>query len=484
MRARLAWSLASGLLLAGLVLGCSPRRMLVAQLPPETVVFIQGPVDTVSYKVHLYWFGTDPDGTVVGFELRFLNPEAPSDTQWVRSTRSDSLFRVFTPNGISRPVFQVRAIDNDGLKDPSPAQQAFNFRNLPPTLTITSGPGRSDTTFASVTATWSATDPDGDIGAATYRVWLNGREGDPFLTTATTLTVPTDYFREGGVLRSGPRTLFVQAIDEAGYATDPRALPWYVRAPVTGSEARLLIVDDSPGSTAPQVRQDSMFANTADRNLLPGTWSVLNLEHNQPFRSTADLYQTFKLFDAVIWYRGSEGTFQPILTNFRDGLGQYLESGGRFFIESQQLVDGPGAAGIFPESWVARYFGSDFLLRHPTAVIGDSSVAWGISAADDQGHPVILRSTVFSDSLGMTLGGYGQLRGFAVRDTQDVAVWARTGNLTDGNAFDVPVAVSVSEPGGGRLVAVTFPLRSANKFGTVARFLAKVFQQLGLANQP
>ena len=84
----------------------------------------------------------------------------------------------------------------------------------------------------------------------------------------------------------------------------------------------------------------------------------------------------------------------------------------------------------------------------------------------------------------MTLGGYGQLRGFAVRDTQDVAVWARTGNLTDGNAFDVPVAVSVSEPGGGRLVAVTFPLRSANKFGTVARFLAKVFQQLGLANQP
>jgi len=153
MRARLAWSLASGLLLAGLVLGCSPRRMLVAQLPPETIVFIQGPVDTVSYKVHLYWFGTDPDGTVVGFELRFLNPEAPSDTQWVRSTRSDSLFRVFTPNGISRPVFQVRAIDNDGLKDPSPAQQACNFRNLPATLTITSSPGRSDTPFASVTAT-------------------------------------------------------------------------------------------------------------------------------------------------------------------------------------------------------------------------------------------------------------------------------------------------------------------------------------------
>jgi len=471
--------LVAGLATGGLLLACSPRRTLAPKLPPETTVFVQGPVDTVSFKAHLYWFGTDPDGEVVGFELRFKHPDAPADTQWVRTTLTDSSFSVYTPTGVSRPVFEVRAIDDDGTRDPTPATQTFTFRNLAPTLAILSGPAPSDTTFASVTVSWSASDPDGDIGRATYRLWLDGHEADPNVLTATTFTVPTDQFRQGGALLSGPRSVFVQAIDDAGYATPPQRRDWYVRAPVTGSRARLLIVDDEPGTGAPQVRQDTLFLNTAVRNLPAGTFTVLKLELTQPFRSTADLEQTFKLFDAVIWYRGPQGSGQPILTNYRDGVARYLESGGRFLIESQQVVQGQGATGIFPESWVSTYFGSDFLYKHSTDVPGDSSVAWGISFTQG-GFPVILRSTAFSDSLGMTLGGYGELRGFGVRDTQNVAVWARAGNLTQGNAFDVPVAVTVPQPGGGRLLAFSFPIRSSNSFGSVPRFLARVFQQMGL----
>jgi hypothetical protein len=460
--------------------GCSPRRMLVPRLSPETTVFVQGPVDTVSYRVHLYWFGSDPDGYVVAYELRFINPIQPADTQWVRTTSTDSVFAVYTPTGLSQPVFEVRAVDNEGMADPTPARQTFKFSNQAPTLAIGSGPGPNDTTFASVTVSWVATDPDGDIGNATYRVWLDGHDTDPDITTATTYTVPTDRFLQGGALLSGPRTLSVQAIDEAGYATVPQSLQWYVRAPVTGSRARLLIIDDSPGTSPPQVRQDSLFVNTADRNLPVGTFSILKLESSQPFRSAMDLEQTLKLFEAVIWYRGAESTSQPILTNYRDGLAHYLESGGRFFIESQQLVAGEGAPGILPESWVQRYFGSDFLYRHGASTPLDSVVSWGIAISDDNGNPVILRSSVFSDSLGMTLGGYGGLRGFAVTDTQYVALWARAGNLTEGNTFDVPIGVTVPQPGGGRLVAITVPIRSANSFGSVPRFLAKIFAQLGL----
>ncbi|HYM80726.1 MAG TPA: hypothetical protein VEY91_04845, partial [Candidatus Limnocylindria bacterium] len=81
--------------------GCSPKSTLVPNVPPETSLFVQGPVDTVNHVVHLFWFGSDPDGDVAGFEVRFKNPDAPADTQWTVTTRTDSLFTVFTPTGVS-----------------------------------------------------------------------------------------------------------------------------------------------------------------------------------------------------------------------------------------------------------------------------------------------------------------------------------------------------------------------------------------------
>jgi len=55
-------------------------------------------------------------------------------------------------------------------------------------------------------------------------------------------------------------------------------------------------------------------------------------------------------------------------------------------------------------------------------------------------------------------------------------------------ARTMPVAVTVPQPSGGRFVLVTFPLRAAStppvnkpQYFTVHRFLAHVFQQLGLA---
>jgi hypothetical protein len=43
---------------------------------------------------------------------------------------------------------------------------------------------------------------------------------------------------------------------------------------------------------------------------------------------------------------------------------------------------------------------------------------------------------------------YGELRGFAVRDTHDVVTWARAGTLSQNNEVDIPIAVSVAQPGG------------------------------------
>jgi hypothetical protein len=168
-----------------------------------------------------------------------------------------------------------------------------------------------DTTFAAATISWTAADPDGDIAKASYRVWLDGNEANPVETTATTLTIPTDAFLQGGQLLSGKRKVFVQAIDEGGFAAQPESLQWFVRAPAAvtvNNRARLLIIDDVPADTRENFRQDTLYVNTAVRNLPAGTFSILRLNFSQPFHSTADLEQTFKLFDVVLWYRGTETT--------------------------------------------------------------------------------------------------------------------------------------------------------------------------------
>jgi hypothetical protein len=71
MRARLL-ALAAMTLAALFAAGCGVKGTLVPNTPPETNVFVDGPVDTVNHVVHLRWFGSDPDGQVARYEYRYV----------------------------------------------------------------------------------------------------------------------------------------------------------------------------------------------------------------------------------------------------------------------------------------------------------------------------------------------------------------------------------------------------------------------------
>ena len=475
LRRWVAVSTVAGLAALVLVAGCSKHKnVLLPDLFPETTLFVQGPVDTVNHVVHLYWFGSDPDGDVVGFELRMHNPAAPAETAWVFTRKTDSLFTIFSPSGVTQPLFEVRAVDNAGLRDPTPATEDFTFSNLPPGVRLVSPPIARDTTFASVTLSWRPTDPDGDVARLTYRVWLDGNEAGARIVTGTVFTIPSVDFLQNGQLLSGYRTVYVEPTDDGGRVGARDSTRWFVRAPVTGTRARLLIIDDFPNSLPAGTSTDSLYANTALRNLPADSYSILRIETTQPFRSAKDLEQTLKLFESVIWYRGTQTTFPSLLSRYQDGVAAYLDGGGKFFVEGLHLIDDLGAAGAFRSEFTTRYFGSNFLYKNEIpGNPGDSTVAWGVSTG------AVLASSVFQDSLRLA-GIFNGLRGFAVQDTNDVAIWARAGTLSQGHDYDIPVAVTVPQPSGGRAVVITVPLRAANGYFTVPRFLAKVFAQLGL----
>ena len=174
-RVRSAWSLA---LLVGPSLAAraaaAPIEKYQPNLPPESIIS-SGPPDSTAatlYRPRFYWTGTDPDGNVDHFEFIMVDHPASKDSiqggsspvivtipavddpRWTRTWATDSIFvtRADTLRRDPRPgpgetprdvllhpferwhTFFLRAVDDAGLSDPTPAYRSFNAHNLAPTV--------------------------------------------------------------------------------------------------------------------------------------------------------------------------------------------------------------------------------------------------------------------------------------------------------------------------------------------------------------
>jgi hypothetical protein len=478
---------------------CDPKGAIAPNAAPETRLFVQfDPGDTTSHtvhhEVHLFWLGTDVDGDVVAYEYRFL-PTVDPEGGWVRTTRTDSVFVLPAPTDSVRYGFEVRAIDDAGAVDLTPARQDFDFRNAAPTVSFLTPPTTRDTTYPSMTLQWTGLDPDGDANDLSYRVWLDGANpAEAPVITATTYTIPSAAFRIDGHWSSRPRTVSIQAFDAGGRGSAIVQATWFVRAPVpdtTLDRGALLVVDNMRNAQPGGAAFDNAYNTAIAQSQTPGTWSVLRLEVNQPFRSAADVLQTLSLYDAVAWYRGSENSFAPLtnlLRDYQSSIGAYVENGGRFYLESLDMIDATNSPGILSEAFMREYLGADALYLRRFESDEDSTANWGIQSAysdtfrtvdppEIRNNLAILRTTLFADSLRQTQI-YSGLRGFVVRDTGNVVLWARDSVLSQRPTFDVPIAVQASHPGGGRFVAVSTPLAGANGFNSAIRFIVKIFNSL------
>ena len=493
----------AALLLAAV--GCGVTKKLTGSLhpntPPQTVLFVNGSVDTVNHVVRLFWFGTDKDGSVTGYEWRLDNPAgnaSPADTGWHYTTATDSTFTVFSPAGYTNPTFSVRAIDDAGQRDPAPPVQRFEFRNLPPITRLTTKPLTTDTTFSSVSVIWTGTDPDGDAAKLRYLVWLDGRQATPEITSANALTMPTDRF--GTFPATGPlattRKLYVRAIDDGGMAGPIDSCQWFVRRPVTGTRARLLIVDDVPRTNAANTRFDTLYSNTCARvGLAANQYTVLRLDTTQPFKTAADFSQTFKLFENVVWYRGNEITFSSLLRTAEPAISDYVRSGGRFYVDGLYLFGGRNATGPLSEDFARTVLHSRGLVSAftTTATFSDSSVGFGNTGTSVFLPRVPLGAAIGRDTMyvkqvfTVRSGEAGGLRQFSYLDPSEVVLWGGRNTLTPVVADSTAVGMNVAQSGGGRAVVVCMPpggavpaVGAGTAAGSAAKFITNIYRLFGL----
>jgi hypothetical protein len=433
----------------GFAAGCGVKGTLAPNIPPQTVVFVEGPVDTVNHVVTLRWFGSDPDGEVVRYEYRFVYPtgQAPAgydSSAWNSTTRRDSTFAVYSASGYSMPTFVIRAIDNDGEPDPTPARQTFQFKNDPPTVQLIGAPVLPGTTLPVATIEWIANDPDGDIGKAHFLVWLDANEANATLVPpSTSFTLPPTMFSDGaGGYVAGSHTVHVRAVDDGGAVSLPDAFTWNVIAPV----GDVLLVDDDPLSNT---AVDPMYTNALDAQLGAGTYTKLNLEAGNPFRSALDLTYSFGLFKSVFWYQENNIARSGSLTMAEPAIRAQLAAGGNVYVDSPTLI-GTNAA-LPSQPFLEEIVGADSARTNLTTFTTNFSIGNGQVLQPGASVP------------------YDPLTSIAISSGVDALVLK---SLADAAYLAPPIVLDSSQTEGwvvgvdrvptggtGRFVFLTFPLR-------------------------
>ena len=225
--------------------------------------------DRLTSTVFASWVGDDPDGFVESFEFRFYDVDfAPApEENWVLTANNDTLvlLPIQSGNKTADVVFEVRAIDNEGVKDPTPARTVFPIQNSPPNIQVSSFDLPPDTTFPIFSFAWRASDPDGDQNLERIEISLNDSvnfvpvpiEAD-FITFiaedfgrgATGNTVNTDVFLGRGYVPTDidvpglklndNNIMFIRSVDATDTTSVVERYEWYVKE----SNSTILFVND------------------------------------------------------------------------------------------------------------------------------------------------------------------------------------------------------------------------------------------------
>ena len=216
---------------------------------PETITSVEAfnltGENRLNSLVKLEWYGTDPDGYVVGYEFSF------DQETWYYTESQDStfLFSITAGSDTLDIDFYIRAIDNDKQADESPAYLKIPLKNTPPEIIFNKDLIPVDTSFNLITLVWEASDADGIETLEQIQLKINNGEWTNISPNRSQGTiVPTTPEQSGevsstihydlsstggnisGLLLNDINDFYIRAIDVAGSISKEDTIPSiYVR---------------------------------------------------------------------------------------------------------------------------------------------------------------------------------------------------------------------------------------------------------------
>lgn len=367
MMMKSAFSAAALSLLAGLLLfgACGENAFEPTEnRPPETGLAATGDtLHTTLYLVNLKWWGSDTDGEVHGFEYRWIIPEGTEaydlDTTWTFTGLVKKDFLLPVPDSTEAFRFEVRALDNQGAVDPTPASQVYPFYNNRPDSYIRYPELLPDSTWPVIAFGWEAGDRDGDSTIAKHLIWVGGREGRPVEVPGemdTVLLLPAD------LDTSGPVTIYFQTVDNGYAASFPDSFKVHL-IPLYGTT---ILVDDYPPPAIQLI--DNFYRDVLNARLGTNGYTILNL-YRTPFDTDVRFAGLLTAFDDLVWYTGNRQRSVPEdqqrFTQMRlaeRGLSAFLDRGGDMFLSSLNAV---GTLAGLSKAFHRDYIGFDTLYTRP-----------------------------------------------------------------------------------------------------------------------
>lgn len=494
VRARAARLAAMGGLLAAVLGACvdDSTGPAPANLAPRTYLSVESgtegaPLDTVLYRQVLHWWGTDPDGEVAGYLLRWDGPcwtppegaeRWPADPDWIVTTATSDTFILSTYGTYAECAFHVRALDDRGLADPVGRRQEFRLQNRRPQIAWSRSLARPDTSYPAAAFAWRGSDLDGAATIAEYRYWLTREappaEGPVFVTTDTLLAIGGGAFELGGD-RAGTWTLHGIAVDESGAVSDTITHQWIVVEP----EGEFLLVDGAGPHAPGNSREDTFFRAMLD-STAAGGFEIYDLNREGGFPTGAVVHPLFSLFRGVVWYGGSANeSNDPAVyaalsqADRSGGLRHYLEDGGRVLLCAHNAVgDSAGLGAAFAQEVLGI---SEFFELDRSTNIGMLSGA--LLETDLTGGPDSLR---MAGSVGTDffLVDPDVTPLFQVRPGYFAATYPAQVEDIEPDQREIPAAVGVLSTRAGRIGLLTFLPSRANGFENRDAILRALLRQV------
>ena len=369
--------------------------------PPNTALSVRdaslvdnlGTNERLTSTLSVSWSGDDPDGFVSFFELRFFVTSDPIDDPeegWTRTTSNDTLVLLPIPPGNKNAdvQFEVRAVDNQGLTDPSPARTVFPIQNTPPTLQLTSFDLPPDTTFQVVSFAWRAQDADGLENLASVEISLNDSlnftpipiefdyatlVGDVDPQNSAQTETETRVFLGRGFQSSeltipnlqlnSENTLYIRAVDLTDTTSTLQRYTWYVKK----QQSDILFVNDWRKSNSPILQS---FHLNLLRDFLPIDRPVDIWDISEPWVTGS----TGNAIRSDLLPPNASPTLQQMLANYR-----YIYWVATNTTNSIQQNNFPFAAGVM-----------DLFFENDGKIMVHSPVSLPSNPEDNLGNPALL----------------------------------------------------------------------------------------------
>lgn len=367
-------------------------------LPPDTHTaldtIIRSGDERLKSEVHIQWWGDDPDGYLAGYEFSFDN------INWTFTKSNDSIFVLSPPAGQDTIdfVFRVRAIDNKGATDPTPAVLVYPIKNSVPQVQFVPGTHNPIKTFPVIKLYWKGSDPDGDQNISNYELVWNDTMRQPvvFPSSASSATfIASDMqgdssaceiyinnnstpesFQIDGLRLNDSNRLFIRVVDQSGSVSAYVASYQFF---VKKVHSNILLVN---AYTSGASTMESFYTQqlTSQGILLFDTIRIFEQSGGKNTQQSPDNItqsKIFDLFETIIWFGNNADQSLSLAQKTTDG---FFNTGGKMmmvvyvsstFDEQSQFLDfTPVASLVVPEDTT--------LILNNAAVVSPQKTGWPI----------------------------------------------------------------------------------------------------------